>query len=75
MDRVKINKAAQLGDDLKKVNKALGLYDNHEKVAIRLSVNLDDQSLFAYLPKSIAPAIYQVLVEAREYILKEMEDL
>lgn len=75
MDRVKINKAAQLADDLKKVNKALGLYDNHEKVAIRLSVNLDDQSLFAYLPKSIAPAIYQVLVEAREYILKEMEDL
>ena len=40
-----------------------------------MSVNLDDQSLFAYLPKSIAPAIYQVLVEARTYILKEMEDL
>ena len=58
MEREKINKAAQLADDIKKVNKALGLYDNHEKVAIRLSVNLDDQSLFAYLPKSIAPAIY-----------------
>lgn len=75
MEKERIQKAAQLADDLKKVNKALGLYDNHEKVAVRLSVNLDDQSLFAYLPKSIAPAIYSVLVEAREYILKEMEDL
>lgn len=75
MEKERIQKAAQLADDLKKINKALGLYDNREKVAIRLSVNLDDQSLFAYLPKSIVPAIYPVLVEAREYILKEMEDL
>lgn len=75
MEKERINKAAQLADDLRKVNKALGLYDNHDKVAVRISVTLDDQSLFAYLPKSIAPAIYQVLVEAREYILKEMEDL
>ena len=75
MEKDRIQKAAQLADDLKKVNNAMGLYDNHEKVAVRLSVNLDDQSLFAYLPKSIAPAIYQVLVEAKEYILKEMEDL
>lgn len=42
MEKERIQKAAQLADDLKKVNKALGLYDNHEKVAIRLSVNLDD---------------------------------
>ena len=75
MEKERITKAAQLADDLRKVNKALGLYDNHDKVAVRISVTLDDQSLFAYLPKSIAPAIYQVLVEAREYILKEMEDL
>lgn len=75
MEKERINKAAQLADDLRKVNKALGLYDNHDKVAVRISVTLDDQSLFAYLPKSIAPAIYQMLVETREYILKEMEDL
>lgn len=75
MDKERIQKAAQLSDDLRKVNRALGLYDNPEKVAIRLSVDLGDESKFAYLPKSITAAIYQVLVEAKEYIQKEMEDL
>lgn len=37
MDREKIDKAAQLADDLKKVKKALGLYEGKATVNVRLS--------------------------------------
>lgn len=68
-------KAAQLVDDLKKVNKAMGLFELNEPVAVRLSINLGEESKYAYLPKSVAPAIYTLLAEAKDYITKEMEDL
>lgn len=77
MDKVRIQKAAQLQDDLKKVNKALGLFDS-QKVAVRLSAKVggnDSEALFAYLPDSMAPAIYHLLVTAQESIAREMEDL
>lgn len=75
MNREKINKAAQLADDLKKIDKALAVFDNNEKVAVRCSASLGDESVYAYLPKSVGPAIYSVLVQARGYTLKQMEDL
>lgn len=79
MDRERINKAAQLADDLKKINRALALMENHEKVAIRLSANVgsgnSEETLFAYLPKCTKPAIYTMLVEAQSYINQEMDDL
>lgn len=79
MDKERIQKAAQLSDDLKKVNRALGLFDGTDKVAVRLSASVgggnSEDTLFAYLPKSIVPAVYTMLVEAKEYIQKEMEDL
>ena len=79
MDREKIDKAAQLADDLKKVKKALGLYEGKATVNVRLSSTVGggetEEPIFAYLPQSIAPAIYTVLVEAERYIIKQMEEL
>ena len=40
MEKDRIQKAAQLSDDLKKVNRALGLFENTEKVAVRLSASV-----------------------------------
>lgn len=40
MDKERIQKAAQLSDDLKKVNRALGLFDGTDKVAVRLSASV-----------------------------------
>ena len=79
MNREKIKKAAQLADDLKKVEKAIGLISDHEKIAVRISANVgggnSEETLFAYLPKRIVPAIYSVLIDAQKYINQEMEDL
>lgn len=76
MDKDKIKKAAQLSDDLKKVNRALGLFgEDTARMAVRLSNNIDGVDTFAYLPKSVIPAIYTLLAEAKEWITKEMEDL
>lgn len=79
MEKERIQKAAQLHDDLKKVNRALEIFNQPgNPVMVRVSSKVGggiDDMRFAYLPKSINSAIYQVLVEAREYILKEMEDL
>lgn len=44
-------------------------------MAVRLSNNIDGVDTFAYLPKSVIPAIYTLLAEAKEWITKEMEDL
>ncbi len=75
MEKERIQKAAQLTDDLRKVNRALGLFGDSQKVAVRISADLGEESRFAYLPQSILPAIHTVLVEAKAYITKEMEDL
>lgn len=79
MERERIKKAAQLADDHNKVTKALALMDGHERVAIRISATVgggnSEETLFAYLPKSILPGIRTVLQEALEYISNEMEDL
>lgn len=75
MDKERIQKAAQLADDLKKVNRALALYEGTDQVAVRLSGNVDGEAMFAYLPKSIVPALYTVLQEAKNYVTKQMEDL
>lgn len=79
MDRERIKQASQLNDDLKKINRALELMDSHEKIAIRVSANVgggnSEETLFAYLPKSIKPAIYAVLLEAQSYINEQMENL
>ena len=78
MEKEKIQKAAQLADDLKKINRALSLFGPEgDSPAVRVSgsVGGTDDVKFAYLPKSISPAIHQVLIEAKDYIIKEMEDL
>ncbi|MBQ7899341.1 MAG: hypothetical protein IJ307_05760 [Bacteroidales bacterium] len=78
MEKDKIIKAAQLADDLKKVNRALEVFDQSTtgQVAVRVSSRVTDgEMMFAYLPKCIAPAICQVLAEAKNYIIKEMEEL
>lgn len=49
MDKVRIQKAAQLQDDLKKVNKALGLFDS-QKVAVRLSAKVGGNDSETFLP-------------------------
>ena len=79
MEKEKLYKAAQLADDLKKVNRALSLFGpDDEPPAIRVSASVGggtEDMTFAYLPKRISPAIRQVLVEAKDYIIKEMEEL
>lgn len=79
MEKERIRKAAQLADDHKKINRALGLFENSEKVGVRLSANVgggnNEDTLFAWLPKSIVPAIYELLLTAKEYTEREMEDL
>lgn len=77
MDKNKINKAAQLADDLRKIQKAIGLFGESNKVAVRISANIEgsDETLFAYLPKSILPVIYTVLTEHEKGIMHEMEEL
>lgn len=78
MDREKISKAAQLHDDLKKVNRALEIFDqpgNPVMVRVSSKVAGTDDMRFAYLPKNINSAICQVLIEAKEYLIREMEDL
>lgn len=77
MDKTKINKAAQLADDLKKIQKAIGLFGESNKIAVRISASVDEgaETMFAYLPKSILPVIYTALTEHERGIIKEMEDL
>ena len=78
MEREKINKAAQLHDDLKKVNRALEIFDqpgNPVMVRVSSKVGGTDDMRFAYLPKSINSAICQVLIEAKDYLIREMEEL
>ena len=77
MDREKINKAAQLHDDLKKVKRAIGLMQdaNNGTVNIRISGTVGDETEFAYLPKSMLHDIYGVLVETEAIIEKQMETL
>lgn len=78
MDRERIQKAAQLHDDLKKVNRALEIFDqpgNPLMVRVSSKVGGTDYMRFAYLPKSINSAICQVLIEAKDYLIREMEDL
>lgn len=77
MEREKINKAAQLTDDLKKVSKALELMDGNNRIAIRVSANVGtgEEMLFAYLPKSILPGVRALLVEAQNHINQNMDDL
>ena len=77
MDMVKINKAAQLADDLKKVKRAIGLMSdaNNGKVNIRISGTVNDEALFAYLPKRMVESIYNALIETEEIINLEMEEL
>ena len=79
MDREKINKAAQLHDDLKKVNRALEIFDQPgNPVMVRVSSKVGggtDDMRFAYLPKIINSAICQVLIEAKGFLIREMEDL
>ena len=77
MDREKISKAAQLHDDLKKVKRAIGLMQdaNNGKVNIRISGTVGDETQFAYLPKSMANAIYAALLAKEEIINREMEEL
>lgn len=79
MDREKISKAAQLHDDLKKVNRALEIFDQPgNPVMVRVSSKVGggtDDMRFAYLPKSINSAICQVLIEAKDFLIREMDDL
>ena len=77
MEREKINKAAQLADDLKKVKRAIGLMSdaNNGKVNIRISGIVGDETEFAYLPKSMSSTIYTALLETEEIINHEMEEL
>ena len=77
MDKEKIKQAAQLSDDLKKINRALGLFDNENgKIAVRMSKTVDgEETIFAYLPQCVIPALYTMLVEAKDYVTKQMEDL
>lgn len=77
MDREKINKAAQLHDDLKKVKRAIGLMQdaNNGTVNIRISGTVGDETEFAYLPKSMLHDIYGVLVETEAVVEKKMETL
>ena len=77
MGKEKINKAAQLADDLKKVKRAIGLMSdaNNGKVNIRISGTVNDKALFAYLPKRMVESIYNALIETEEIINLEMEEL
>lgn len=77
MEKEKIQKAAQLHDDLKKVKRAIGLMQdaNNGKVNIRISGTVGDETEFAYLPKSMIHDIYGVLVETEAIIENQMETL
>lgn len=77
MEKEKIQKAAQLHDDLKKVKRAIGLMQdaNNGTVNIRISGTVGDETAFAYLPKSILSDIYGVLVETEAIIEGQMESL
>ena len=77
MEREKINIAAQLADDLKKVKRAIGLMSdaNNGKVNIRISGTVNDEALFVYLPKRMVESIYNALIETEEIINLEMEEL
>ena len=77
MEREKINKAAQLHEDLKKVKRAIGLISdaNNGKVNIRISGIVGEETEFAYLPKSMTGTIYTALLETEEIINYEMEEL
>lgn len=77
MDREKINKAAQLHDDLKKVKRAIALMNdaNSGSVNIRISGTVGDEAEFAYLPKSMLPDIYGVLVKTEAVVENKMETL
>ena len=44
MEKERIQKAAQLTDDLRKVNRALGLFGDSQKVAVRISADLCEES-------------------------------
>ena len=80
MEQRKIQKAAQLADDMKKVKRAIGLMSAAENgnVNVRLSSgsaeNSDDIS-FAYLPKRLLPEISKMLLWAESEIQQGMEDL
>lgn len=77
MEKEKIQKAAQLHDDLKKVKRAIALMHdaNNGTVNIRISRTVGDETAFAYLPKSILSDIYGVLVETEAIIEDQMESL
>lgn len=83
MEKEKINKAAQLADDLKKVNRALNCFkpemeENVQSVAVRVSTRHGhgkEDMKFAYLPEFLIPDIYRLLSFAKDYIIKEMEAL
>ena len=78
MDREKIKVAAQLSDDLRKVNRAIGVLDNCENVSIRVSAtngSNNEEPIFAYLPKRFSPIISKVLKEAQNSILRDMDEL
>lgn len=78
MEKERIQKAAQLHDDLKKVNRALELFDQSGNlVMVRVSTKIGntDEMRFAYLPKRINAVIFQVLMEAKDCFIREMEEL
>lgn len=77
MDKEKIKQATQLSDDLKKINRALGLFDDENgKMAVRMSKTVDgEETIFAYLPQCVIPALYTLLAEAKSYITQKMEEL
>ena len=77
MEKEKIQKAAQLHDDLKKVKRAIGLMQdaNNGTVNIRISGTVGDETEFAYLPKSMLPDIYGILVKTEAVVENKMETL
>lgn len=81
MEKEKINKAAQLADDLKKINRALNCFQPEAgtySVAVRVSTRHGhgkEDMKFAYLPEFVIPDIYRLLNFAKDHIIKEMEEL
>lgn len=77
MEKKKIQKAAQLHDQLLKVKKAIGLMSDADDgtVKIRISGTVGDKVAFAYLPENMSNAIYGALLAKEESINHEMEEL